>query len=310
VNGLSISREYFIAHALPSFEASFPEIIPRLAAGLVGNGSECFGFDDMISRDHDWGADFFLWLPEDLRDAIPDLAAWKTKLLRNTPPDFPRTASEYGASINIQTVGDFYKSMVGLSDAPQTLGEWINAPEENFAMATNGEVFLDNLGKFTQIRVKLLDYYPEDLRLKRLSYNCMTLAQTGQYNFTRCVLRNDVVAARSALTIFCDAAIAATFLLNRRFRPYYKWRFRAMLDLPILARDISDDIRTLAAAPITGDTQELQAAIERMCAAIARELCRENLCETREDFMTAHGEELRAKITNKTLRELPAQYDI
>ncbi len=27
----------------------------RIAVGLVGKGSDCFGFDDVLSQDHDFG---------------------------------------------------------------------------------------------------------------------------------------------------------------------------------------------------------------------------------------------------------------
>jgi hypothetical protein len=58
MNGLQLAEQYFNRFGAPMIEEKFPEYRSRIAAGLVGDGSECFGFDDEISRDHDWGLPF------------------------------------------------------------------------------------------------------------------------------------------------------------------------------------------------------------------------------------------------------------
>ena len=46
-------------------KGTFEEFSDRIAAGLVGHGSECFGFDDDISRDHDFEAGFCFYLTDE-----------------------------------------------------------------------------------------------------------------------------------------------------------------------------------------------------------------------------------------------------
>jgi hypothetical protein len=311
-NGIELSRKYFFEIAEPRLKLDFPNLYPRIAAGLVGNGSECFGYDDEISRDHDWGIDFFLWVPEADRASLPTLQAWKQNLFISHPPEFVRNCSPYGASISAMTTGDFYRSLIGVPNAPTTIEQWYRAPEENYAMAVNGAVFMDGPGEFTSIRQKLFDYFPEDLRKKRIASRCMALAQTGQYNLARCTKREDRVTTRMTLSRFNDNAIAMAFLLNRTYRPYYKWAFRSMLELRALGVEIGGLLRHLAEIEgFSNDTFCQQTmVVEEICALLIKELHRQGLSHSHDQFLATHGEEVQQSINNASLRALPAQYEI
>ena len=64
MKGLELSRSYFENFGKTMLE-EFPDILPKIAAGLCGSGSECFGFDDDISRDHDFEPGFCIFLPSE-----------------------------------------------------------------------------------------------------------------------------------------------------------------------------------------------------------------------------------------------------
>ena len=68
MKGLEICEKYYRLYGESLFE-KYPELMRRAATGLVGEGSECLGFDDEISRDHDFDFGFCIWLAdEDERD--------------------------------------------------------------------------------------------------------------------------------------------------------------------------------------------------------------------------------------------------
>ena len=54
MNGLELSRAFFEECGMPMLTEQFSDLMPFLAAGLFGSGSECFGYDDDVSRDHDF----------------------------------------------------------------------------------------------------------------------------------------------------------------------------------------------------------------------------------------------------------------
>ena len=69
MQGLELARAFYEDYGRPMLEEQFPQWLPHLAAGLFGSGSECFGYDDEMSRDHDFEPGFCLFLPgEDVVD--------------------------------------------------------------------------------------------------------------------------------------------------------------------------------------------------------------------------------------------------
>ena len=54
MKGLELAEEYYETRSRPMLEAQFPHIMDQIEVGLVGLGSECCGFDNGISMDHDY----------------------------------------------------------------------------------------------------------------------------------------------------------------------------------------------------------------------------------------------------------------
>ena len=196
------------------------------------------GFDDDISRDHDFEPGFCIFLPgEDIvsrRDAFLLERAYSK--LPSEFMGFKRQKCDAvgGNRHGVIRMSDFFIEKCGSPDGMLTKRDFFVVPEQSLAEATDGELFFDGLGEFSAIR-RRLSYFPEDVRVKKLAGNLLLMAQSGQYNYPRCIARGDAAAAQLAVIEFVKATLHAIFLLNRRYIPYYKWQFRALRDLPMLS---------------------------------------------------------------------------
>ena len=238
MKGLELSRAYFESHGLPMLKEQFSEVMPFLSAGLVGSGSEVLGYDDEISEDHDFEPGFCLLLPGE--DIIDRRTAF---LLERAYAKLPKEFMGYqrsmigpvgGARHGVLRMDEFFQEKIGSPDGILSVGQWLSLPEQTLAEVTGGEVFFDGLGEVTKIRERL-KYYPEDIRLKKLAGELLIMAQSGQYNYQRCLKHGEKGAAQLAAIEFAKSTMHTVFLLNRVYEPYYKWSFRAMRELPVLS---------------------------------------------------------------------------
>ena len=58
------NRRFYDQYVADLIHARFPEYEDRIAVGIAGEGSDCFGYDDEISRDHDFGTGVCLWVTD------------------------------------------------------------------------------------------------------------------------------------------------------------------------------------------------------------------------------------------------------
>ncbi|MDR0818491.1 MAG: DUF4037 domain-containing protein [Oscillospiraceae bacterium] len=306
MKGLELSRRYWAEVVSPALTERFGDRFTlRAAAGLVGDGSECYGFDDETSQDHDFGPRVQIWLNDS------DYAEFGAEL-QSAYIELPRNFLGYNG-VNLSQFGDgregvfpvsrFYARYIGRTELPQTLNEWRVIPEVNLSIVTNGEVFTDPAGEFTAFRSGLLEFYPEDLRLKKIAAHCMKAAQAGQYNYPRSVKRGEYTAAFLAAGEFAQVAASLVFLLNRRYTPFYKWIPRALRELPALGKFTADELGAIAESG--SDYFSGAEHIERLSAAIIEYMQSGGLTESKSDFLLDHAPYVQAKIKDEQLKRLP-----
>lgn len=260
ISGLKLARAFWTQVGKPMLSAKYPQYGSRIAVGLVGHGSECYGFDDAYSQDHDFGPRFCLWLSDEDYAAIGEqLQADYDALPRDfsidaqghavfstntsaiatdhgTPSPITPRAQGANRRDGVFRIGDFFESITGYRTAPAQTSphEWLMLDEATLAAATNGEVFADPTGQFSKTRQGFKDM-PDDVRLALISKRLGMIAQAGQYNLSRSLKRGDGAAAWLSIHEFVNAASSLVFLINvpmvAGYLPYYKWQFAALRKL-------------------------------------------------------------------------------
>jgi len=306
MNGLINAEKFYMECGARMIEREFPEYANRIAVGLAGHGSECFGYDDEVSEDHDFETGFCLWLTREDEEKIGFRLTRAYDALKSEygGAKLKHTSAIGANSQGVSVIGEFYRRYTGRLGAPETLRDWLFTESAYFAEAVNGKVFRDDLGEFSRIRDIIANGMPEDVRLKKTAAAAVRMAQSGQYNYARCLAHKEEGAAMLALSEFVRNAAEIIFLLNRKHCPYFKWSFKAMRSLEILS-DMTAPLEFLLTADNDGDGRRIKLdIIEDISLAVANEIKRQELADCKDGYLEPYGFAILKKIKNAELRNM------
>ena len=319
ITGLELCRRYYEEYGKPMIAEKFHAYESSIAVGLVGKGSDCFGFDDLQSRDHDFGPRFVMWVTKKVYDQIGVELEEAYEALPDSFMGVDRVETFHGRDrAGVMIIEDFYKNTLGfdligtLLQADENLDKenldtikcWLSVHDYALAAAVNGEVFRDDEGIFTRYRDRLLAYYPKAVWYRKIAQTCALFSQNGQYNLPRMRKRGQLVAAEIAKAECVKQAMKLYYLLNRKYAPHDKWLFKGMPDNPAMVlneegaqnENVSSLVEKISLIPVDkAHEAELTTAIESLAVIFANELERQNIIGKCDLYLDADTAELTAK---------------
>jgi hypothetical protein len=307
MKGLELSKAYYREYGMPMLQEKFPELLPFVAVGVFGSGSECFGYDDDISRDHDFDPGFVILLPDE--DSVDRKAAFALeRAYAALPKEFagvekPALAPVGGSRRGVMRMSEFLLQKTGTPDGNLSTAQWLTLPSQSLAEVVNGELFHDGSGEFTEIRRRLA-YYPEDVRRKKLAGHLLLAAQAGQYNYGRCLLHGETASAQLAVFAFVESVTEIVFALNRVYAPYYKWRFRALRELPRLALEAGLLEYLITTGNDAASAHDKQGVMEEIAQDVIQELQEQNLTRANCGDLEKHAYSANDSIGDPAIRNL------
>lgn len=313
--GLQICRRYYEEYGKPMIREKFPEYVGKIAVGLVGFGSDCFGLDDVYSRDHDWGPGFCMWVSKETYEAIGQKLEEAYEELPKEFEGYVRAASNKGGKrVGVFITEEFYESLIG-TGSYETI-DWNQAEDASLAAAVNGQVYIDEEGVFTAFREKLMQGYPEAVQYLKIARAAAAFSQAGQYNYGRVLKRGDRLTADRMLSDAMGHAMRLWHYILNIYPLHDKWLAVCTEELPG-GRELLSYLKALHSSYTLEDNvaeQVVTRQMERLGQWFADKLYERSFISDIEPYLDFHVEELLHKgnlagLTDKELVELIAKLE-
>ncbi len=288
--GMELCREFYETYGRPMIEKQFPEYQDRIAAGLCGEGSECFGFDDGYSKDHDWGSGFCLWVTDETYAEIGEALVAAYEGLRKEFRGIRAYTTDAGQGRRgVFKISEFFRKFTGAASYENI--DWTTAEDALLATAVNGAVFTDPEGIFTAWREKLKQGYPERIRLLKLAEAAALFSQSGQYNYPRMLARGDKLTAQIMKSDGIRQAMRLYHILQNIYPPHDKWLYRSLGTLQggSILQGLLENISEAK------DGEDTVAAFEQAGEFLAHKLYEANDISDIDPYLDFHTGELRKK---------------
>ncbi len=303
--GLSLAKAYYETYGEPMLSKQFPAYKNRIAVGLVGKGSECFGFDDALSADHDFGPEFCMWLDDETYAEIGEELQKAYEELPSTFCGYTRTTTRVGKGRRgVLKISDFFERALGNCEFEKI--DYANVEDYHLAECVNGEVFSDPQGLFTKLRQQLMAGYPDNIRKLKLAEDAARFSQCGQYNYGRMLQRNDAFTARMMLSDCLKHGMKLYHHLYGIYPPHDKWLYRSTGLLPEGEQVVKLLDKISARAALLDTETAISESIEELGAFFAAKLYALGDVSDIDPYLDHHTEELifKAGISNLPKEEL------
>lgn len=306
LSGLSLAEEYYNSYGKTMIQEQFPEYKDRIAVGLAGEGSDCLGFDDLLSRDHDFGPGFSLWVTDETYKIIGESLQNAYEALPKYLHGISRQTTRQGKNrVGVCRIGDFYHRITGYSAGPKTKSEWLKIEDWQLRTAVSGQVFYDGEGIFSGIRSRLQQGYPQEVFYLKLAEKLALAGQQGQCGYARMMSRGQVVPASMYLSQFAKSCMEIIYYLNRQYPPYEKWLWNGLGQLKILPQ-IQKEIEQLFLIELDQEVwkdsevwngllnrrDKRVVLIEEIAAQIIEQLHQQGITRSQSTYLERHGQEL------------------
>lgn len=286
--GLDLCREYYETYGKPMLQLQFPEFVDKIAVGLVGEGSDCFGYDDGFSMDHDWGPRFCMWVSADTYEKIgQQLEEAYQKLPKEMNGYAFKESRQASDRQGVFVIEEFYGKLLGVEHFSVEKLCWEDLAPERLAVVTNGAVFADKEGEFSRIRDYLSTEYPQWLKYTRIAESAARFSQAGQYNFSRMQKRGERVSAQMMLMDAVKEALLLLYYMADKYPPHEKWLMRGLRGMA----EYENILNMLDSS--TGLKQEaVSKRLEEIAEELALLLYRKDIISDVESYLEEHVGEL------------------
>lgn len=247
MQGIELSRRFYAEVVRPWLQQTAPDL--RHAAALIGYGSELLGFDDEVSRDHNWGPRVHLYLDRDsfgqrARGLVAGFSSVAPAHFLGEPigwrsrPHPPANGSEAIGAIDhgleIHTVEATLERLLGTQSVENLSSlQWLAFSEQRLLAFTGGAVFHDDGSILSRAR-SALTYFPDDVWLYKIACQWGRIAEEQAF-VGRAGQVGDDLGSRVIASRLVRDVMRMAFLMSRRYAPYAKWFGSAFARLPLAA---------------------------------------------------------------------------
>ncbi len=327
MQGTELSKAFYEEIVRPWLAEAFPDLTHD--AGIFGYGSELLGFDDEMSRDHNWGprvqlvvsdADFAAYADAivDGFDRVKPASFLGEPIGYRSRPHPPIIADDalgrFSHGVEVFTAAGILRTRLALTAnvSPDAV-TWLSLPDQRLLELTAGEIFHHGLGDLARIK-EIFRQCPRDVTLYKLASEWRHIADeqafVGRAGYVGDDLGSRIICAR-----LVRGVMRICFLLEGQYAPYAKWFGSAFARLTS-AGEISPILNT---ALVTNSWGARQDALSKAYLAVAEMHARWGFPLSLKPeigpyfgrpFLTINAEAISAdlvsSIADSALRDLPA----